>query len=167
MVGHKEEPLTSLAVAGFGRAEYSCLNAVAHCFQCWDEGGELPVDVPRHVLAEETERPAFIDDPDDVRHEEPLAVRAEPVTGNAVVLTRNSGSDEMNTATPRASIEGGKVRPDRRWSQVARLHTVDQLRGGRRFPLHVSDATRSGDGEADSELKGSCPSAKPDAVPGT
>jgi len=156
-----------MAVSSSARAEYSCLNAIAQCFQCWDEGGELAGRVPRHVLAEETERPALGNDAHDLVDEEPFIVRAEAAPGDTVGLAGIAGSDAMNPSTPRSSVEGGKVRPDRSWSQVTRFHAVDQLRGCRGFPLHVSDATRSGHGKLDAKLEASGSGAKLDDVPGT
>lgn len=63
----------------------------------------------------------------------------------------------MNAAAPWSSVEAGKVRPDRRRSQLTRFHAVDQLCGRRGFPLHVSDATRSGHGKVDAEFEASSP----------
>ena len=156
-----------MAIAGFRRAENSSRNAVTQSFQWSDEGGELAGRVPRDVLSEETERPALGHDAQDLVDEEPLVVGAAALSGDAVGLAGISGSDAMNAAAPRSSVKGGKVRPDRCRSQVARFHAVDQLRGGRGFPLHVSDATRSGHGKLDAEAEPAGSGAELDDVPGT
>lgn len=166
-VGHDDDPLASMAVTGFVRAEYSCLNAVAQLFQWRDDGSELSRSVPCDVLSEETERPALANDADDLVDEKPFVIAAAHLSGLAIRLAGIAGSDAMNASTPRSSVEGGKVRPDRRRSQVTRFHAVDQLRGGRCFPLHVSDATRSGHGEFDTESESSGSGAQFDDVPGT
>ena len=63
----------------------------------------------------------------------------------------------MNAATPRAAIEGGKVRPDRRLMKPPRFHRRDQACGGSGFPLHVTDAPASlspmMEGEQDAEFE--------------
>lgn len=156
-----------MTVSGFGRAKYSAFNAVAHSLQCWDESGELPVGVPRDVLAPETERPALIDDAENLIDEEPIVEYPKTLSGDAVSLAGITGSDAMNSATPRSSVEGGKVRPDRRRIQVSRFHATNQRRSCCGFPLHVSDCTRSGHGEFDSKSETACPGAELEHIPGT
>jgi hypothetical protein len=156
-----------MAVAARRRAEYSCLNAVTQSLQWRDEGGELAGGIPRDVLAEETERPALVDDAKHLVDEEPLVGGAEPLSGDAVGLAGISGSDAMNAATPWSSVEAGKVGPDRRRSQVARFHARDQCGGCSGFPLHVSDANRSRHGELDAEPESAGAGAELEDVPGT
>lgn len=105
-------------------------------------------------------RPALIDDAQHLIGEEAVVVGAAALAGDAVGLAGIAGSDAMNATTPCSSVEGGKVRPDRRRSQVTRFHAVDQLCGRRGFPLHVSDATRSGHGELDAETEAACAGAE-------
>lgn len=156
-----------MAVAARRRTEYSCLNAVTHSLQCRDEGGELPSGIPRDVLAEETERPAPGDDAQHLIDEEAFVGCAKSLSGDAVGLAGIAGSDAMNASTPRVRVESGKVRPDRRWSQVARFHARDQCCGGGCFPLHVSDAARVRHGELDAEPEPAGPGAQLEDVPGT
>src|SRR6266446_4293797 len=115
-----------MAGSDLGRAENSRRNAIAHPLQCRDDGSELTVRVPRDVLAEDTIRPALADDPQHLVDEEAVVVGSEPLSGDAVGLAWIARSDAMNDAAPRSSVEGGKVRPDRRRSQVARLHARNQ-----------------------------------------
>lgn len=170
-LGHDEQSLALHGVAGRGRAEYSCRNAVAHCFQWRDEGSELAVSVPRHVFAEDTIRPALVHDAQHLVDEEPIVGGSLSLSSDAVGLARVSASDAMNDATPRSSVEGGKVRPDRRGSQFTRLHARCQKRGGCGFPLHVSDAARSVSGklggEFDAEPEATSAGAEFDDVEGT
>lgn len=152
-VGHDEHALSAMAGTDAGRAEYSSRNAVAQPLQCRDDGGKLPIGIPRDVLAEDTIRPALVGDADDFGSEEAIALASEAAPGDAVVLAGISGSDAMNAATPRSSVEGGEIRPDRRRSQLSRFHARDQCSGRICFPLHVSDAARVGHGKLDAELK--------------
>jgi len=152
-VGHDKQPFPEMAGADFRRAEYSCRNAVAQPFQTRDECGELPVDIPRDVLAEDTIRPHFLDDPQQLVDEPPIVVLAPPPSGDAVRLARVARSDAIHDATPRSAVEAAKVRPDRRLMKGAFAHARDQNRGGIGFPLHVHDTARSGSGNPDAELE--------------
>jgi hypothetical protein len=112
-VGHDEQPFPPVAGADLGRAEYSSRNAVAHSFQCRNEGCELSVCIPGDVFAEETMRPQAIDVAEHLVDEPSLVVSSFSLSGHAVGLTGVSRSDAMNDATPRLRIEGAKVSPDR------------------------------------------------------
>jgi hypothetical protein len=99
--------------ADLGRAEYSRRNAIAQPLQSRYEGVELSIGVPRDVLAEQTTRPALGHDSQDLLDEEPVVAGSEVASDFAVWLARVSRSDAIHEATPRSSVEGGKVRPDR------------------------------------------------------
>lgn len=146
-----------MASADLGRAEYSRRNAVSHPLQTRDQCRKLSVDVPRDVLAEETSRPALVDDAEDLIEQEAVVVGPQLEAGVGVRLAGVARSDAMNDATPRSSVEGGKVRPDRRVIQCPGRHTRDKNRGGIGFPLHVSDAARVGSGDADAEFESADP----------
>lgn len=135
------------------RAEYSDRNAVTHCFQCRDEGGELSVRIPCDVLAEDTIRPAAVHGAEKLVDEPAVVGGAEAPPGDAVGLAGVARSDAMNDSTPRSRIEGSCVRPDRSRMKPPRRHARDQACGGRGFPLHVSDTASSGLGNSDAELQ--------------
>ena len=80
--GHDEQSLASHGIAGFGRAEYSCRNAVAQPFQWRDDGVELSFRVPRHVLSEDNIRPALLRDADDFGREKSLSLGPGALSGN-------------------------------------------------------------------------------------
>ncbi|MEM6493322.1 MAG: hypothetical protein AAF650_02985 [Pseudomonadota bacterium] len=148
-----------MAGADFLRAEYSRRNAVTQSFQCRDEHGELSVGVPRDVLAEDTMRPALARDADDLIGEEAIVGGASAFSGDAVGLARVSRSEAIHRSTPWLSVEGGKVRPDRRRMKPPAFHSRDKTRGCKGFPLHVSDAARFGHGDADAKFEPSNPGA--------
>jgi hypothetical protein len=152
-VGHDEQSLSAMTGPHFGRTENSCRNAVAQSFQCRDEHPELSVSVPRHVFAEDTLRPALRDDANDLIKQEAVVSLPLPLSGDRVGLARIAASDAIHDATPRSSVETGKIRPDRRVMKFLAFHSRNKIRDGMGFPLHVSDAARSGHGNADSELK--------------
>lgn len=160
-----------MAVPGFGRAEYSDRTAVAQPFQCRDEHSELAVRIPWHVLSDDTIRPALIHAAHDMADEEPVVVLAEPLSGNAVGLTGIARSEDMNEATPRSSVEGGEVGPDRSRMKPPRFHRRDQRSGGSGFPLHCTDEAASlspiAESEVDSELESADAGTDGEDIPGT
>jgi len=120
--GHDEQSLAPHGVAGFGRAEYSCRNAVAQSLQWRDKGRKLSAGVPRDVLSEDKIRPALGGNAADFGGEEAFAIGPGALTGNRVVLAGIARSEDMNEATPRLAIEGSHVRPDRRRMKPPRFH---------------------------------------------
>jgi hypothetical protein len=170
-LGHDEQSLAPHGVSGFGRAEYSCRNDVAQSLQCRDEGRKLSIGVPRDVLAEHKIRPALGGDAADFGGEEALSIGPGSLAGDAVVLTGIARSEDMNEATPRSSVEGEQVGPDRSRTKPPRIHRRDQACGGCGFPLHVTDAAASlspgVEGEQDSELEPSGAGAEGEDIAGT
>lgn len=166
-VGHDEQPFASVARADLGRAEDSARNAIAHCLQWSDQGVQLSVDVPRDVLAEKTRTPAVIKHPEESVDEPAVVGRTALFAGNAVGLAWVARSDAMNEATPRSSVEGSCVRPDRRRMNPPCLHARDQRRDRRGFPLHVTDASRSGFGNSDAKFQPADPGAEAEQMDGT
>jgi hypothetical protein len=79
-LGHDEQSLAPHGVSGFGRAEYSCRNAVAQPLQWRAEGAKLLRCVPRDVLSEDKIRPALIGDADNLGSEEAFALCSSPLS---------------------------------------------------------------------------------------
>jgi len=156
-----------MARADFLRAEYSCRNPVAQPFQSRDEGVKLSVRVPEDVLAEDTMRPALGDDADNLVDEEPIVGGPEPLSGNAVRLARVAANDAIHDATPRSSVEGSKVRPDRRRSKASFDHARNQSRSCRCFPLQVSDANCAPDRKLDAKAQSAGSGTEAEHVVGT
>lgn len=63
------------------------------------------------------------------------------LSGNGDVLAREAAKHAVHQSTKRPSVEGGHIRPERRWSQVALVHARSQDFAGVGFPLHVNDAS--------------------------
>jgi hypothetical protein len=58
-----------------------------------------------------------------------------------VRLAWESGSEAIQFSAPAASVEGDKVRPDRRLIDGTLFHKRDKLRGCRSFPFDVSGSS--------------------------
>ena len=170
-LGQDEQSLPAHGVAGLGRTEYSRRNPVAQSLQWGDDGPELSVRVARDVLPEDTIRPALGGDAVDLGSEEALASGSGALPGDAVVLAGIARSEDMNVATPRSSVEGEHVGPDRSRMKPPRFHARDQAGGSCGFPLHVTDAACSlsamVEGELQSELEPTDAGADGEDVPGT
>ena len=75
--------------------------------------------------------------------------------GNAVGLTRNSGSDERNSPTPRLAVEGEQIRPNRTRVQPPFLHARRQDGTGKSFPFDHTDCASAWKRQSDSEVESS------------
>lgn len=152
-VGQDEEPLAPVAGSDLTRAENSARNAAAQSLQCWDSDRKLPAEVPRHVLAEEHRSPALIEDLDRPVEQPTVVGFAKALSGNAVSLAGIARQDAIHRAAPCSSVESSQVRPDSSRMKPPRFHARDKTCGRAGFPLHVSDATRSGFGNSDAEVE--------------
>lgn len=165
-VGHDEQPLASVGETEFLRAEQSDRNAATQSFQCRDEVSELPVRVPRDVLAPETTSPAAVKGVDHAIGEPSLVGITEAAAGDAVGLAGIARHDAIHCATPCSCVEGGKVRPDRRRMEPPVFHARDQDRCCRGFPLHVADAASRWLGKSHAEVESSDACAEGKKSPG-
>jgi hypothetical protein len=102
--------------------------------------GQAPADVSWHVLKKNESRPALVNDSCDLRPEVPRVGCPELLAGDGERLTRVSRRDEIHRSTPRASVEGSQVIPERRRIQAFRFHEADKRGGGKCLPLDVTDA---------------------------
>jgi hypothetical protein len=126
----------------------------------------LSVRVPRHVLTEDKIRPALLGDPADLGSEEALSRGSGLLSGDAVVLAGVARSEDMNEATPRSSVEGEHVRPDRSRMKPPCFHRRDQARGGCGFPLHEAYRASVRKRQTDTEFKSSNAGAEGEDVDG-
>lgn len=106
---------------------------------------------------------------------ENLISNSQRLDGSIPLLSENLGpggeageppSDEIHCSTPRASVEGSEVRPDRRRIQPPFFHARCQDRGRKGFPLDVTDCADSRAGGSKSEVDSSDPGAEGDGVEG-
>jgi len=123
----------------------------------------LSVSVPRHVLAEEGNSPAGREDFDRAIEQPPVVKLAAPLSGKAVTLAGVSRSDEINASTPASSVEGAHVRPDSGRMKPARFNAFGQARGGRDFPLHVTDRASVRQSQTDAKVQPADPGAQREA----
>lgn len=99
-------------------------------------------------------------DPGDVRPEPSLIIDTSTGAGGAERLAREPGSDEIHAATPRCTVEGDKVRPDRRLIQVRRFHPGHESGRSVGVPLNVSHGSGVDSGEPEGKLEPSISGAE-------
>jgi hypothetical protein len=109
-----------------------------------------------NVFAEDKNWPDVVNDVSDPRPKPSRILLAKVVTCDADGLAGVSGSDAMNFATPRLSVEGRYVAPDRSFVQDSFLHTLDHDRAVKRFPLNVTADSSLWDSKSESKFKSSC-----------
>ena len=110
---------------------------VAVALELGEDGGKS-ASCSADVLPEEERGFALVGDADLLEEEAAaLAVEADALSGNGKVLTRCAASDAIHDATPRASIEGGEVVPDRSLRQGLLRHPGHEAGRGEGFPLDV------------------------------
>lgn len=154
-VGHKEEPPPEVRRSDLGRAEHSPLRIEPEAGQGCENVSEPSNNDAWHVFQEDETGSNLAKYARDVGPQPALVLEAATLAGWAEGLTRESRSNAIHDATPRLTIEGGDVRPDRSRSHGTRLHRRDQVCCGEGFPLHVTDAARADASELKSKLESS------------
>lgn len=105
----------------------------------------------------------------DIWPEVALVVFTAAMAGETERLAGVAASDKIHDSTPRASVEGSQVTPDRRRSQATLLHLRRQSGDGERFPLHHADRASaaepsSSSSSVEAEVKPSTPGAQADGT---
>lgn len=105
------------------------------------------------VLAEEEPRVRLARDAPDVRPEMTGVMQPPPFAGDAEGLTGVPRSNEIHCATPRSTVEGGDVVPDRSLVQGRVSHPRHEHGRAVGLPLNSAHQTMVGAGELDAEVE--------------
>ena len=121
------------------------------------------------VLEEAPGGLALPDHSSDIWPEVAGVVLPVAMAGETERLAGVAASDEIHDSTPRASVEGSQVTPDRRRSQATLLHLRRQSGDGERFPLHHADRAsasepRSSSSSVEAEVKPATSGAQTDGM---
>jgi hypothetical protein len=152
IVGQEEDSGALVRGADITRSNDGPRAAIASDLEVLTDGGKSP-SCSGDVLPEE-ERCLALDGDPGVLEEEPGAAAVEPnaLPGDAEILARCAASDEIHEATPRASVEGAHVVPDRSLCQLRFFHPGHEAGRGKGVPLDVHHRLHSaGAGEAEIE----------------
>ena len=112
------------------------------------------------VLQEDESRSHVTDEPSDGRPEPPVIVSSTLLPCGREGLAGEPGSDEIHAATPRCTVEGGEVRPDRSAIQVRLFHPGHESGRCEGVPLNVSHGSGGDSGESEGELESSVTGAE-------
>jgi hypothetical protein len=167
-VGQDEEPRPSVGSACLERSEHTPLRIEPEVGQGSENGAEAPVRSEAwDLLQEDDSRSHHANEVEEVVAQPSLVAASFALSGEAVGLAGESRSDDVHASTPRASVEGSQVRPDRSRSHGVRFHRCDQVRCGEGFPLHVQDWLNLEAGESQSEFEPSVAGAEGGETLGT
>lgn len=124
-VGHCEdkEALPFMARADLRRREQSSLTRKAQSVKVSPNplgaaAGEHAAD----VLDEDEPRARLDDDATCGRPEVARVFALEPLSGKTVRLARYAANEAVHASTPASAVEGSGIAPNRRWSEMSRLH---------------------------------------------
>jgi len=145
-VGQEEDTGALVRGANVTRANDGPRAAIASLFEVLADAGNNP-SCSGDVLPEEEWGLALDGDPDVLEEQAaPAAIQPSAFPGKAEVLARRSSSDEIHQATPRASVEGANVVPDRRRTQERVFHPSHENGRCEGFPLDVHQRLHSAGG---------------------
>ncbi len=125
------------------------------------EVGKIPADTVEpsesnksgDVLQEHESRSHVSHDPGNVRPEPSLIIDTVTPSCGRERLTVETGSDEIHSATPRATVERADVIPDRSEIQVRLFHPGHESGRCVAVPLNTSHGSYVEAGEAESEFE--------------
>lgn len=137
-VGQEPEALAAVRGTNGGRGVQTPLSIEPEAGKAVEDFGESISNKLWHVLQHDESRSHLTHDPFDDRPEPPVIVSSTSGTGRGERLAGEAGSDEIHAATPRSTVEGVEVIPDRRRIQGRVSHPRHE--DGRRvaLPLNVS-----------------------------
>ena len=137
-VGHEPEPFAFVRGANGGRGEQTPFRIEPEVGKVGEDVREPESNKLGDVLQQDESRSHVTDDPCDVRPEPSIIVNSTLPSGRRERLAGEAGSDEIHPSTPRATVEGDQVVPDRSLIQPRLAHPLHE--DGRRVgvPLNVS-----------------------------
>lgn len=154
-VGQDEEPATPVACARFSRREQARFWRKAQADQLVEDLGQSQIDVALDVLEEHPLGSDLSDDAGGLRPEMAGIVRSASFAGDAEGLAGIAGSNEMNSAAPRAAVEGSQIVPDRRWIQRLVDHPGHERGRSVGFPFDETHSPIAGFGDVKTQVEAS------------
>jgi hypothetical protein len=160
--GEPEEALPTMRSAHVLRAEQNRRKAVTHALYVAGDVVEADAQMSGDVLAEDAARGALGGDAGELGPEPARICGAELLAGRRAGLARVAAHDEIHCATPRSSVEGSEVSPERSRIEGSVFHARSQNAGSRDFSFHVADRASAWHCESQTEVKTSGASAEGD-----
>jgi hypothetical protein len=162
VVGHSEkpEPFASVRCANGGRREQTPLRIEPEVGKVGKDVRQPESNKLGDVLQEDEARSHVSDDPGDVGPEPSLVIDTSTLPRLREGLAGEAGSDEIHASTPRRTVEGGEVGPDRSAIQDLVCHPRHESGRCVGVPLNVSHGSGGDAGEPESELEPSVAGAE-------
>lgn len=151
---HEEESVAMVRRSNIGRSESAPLSIIPERGKVFEDDFESARAERGNVFNEDQSRLNLLDDSGELLPE-PASLPSDAcaLSGNGDVLTREAAKDDVHQATKWLAVEGGHIRPNRRWVQVVFLHARSQDFAGVGFPLHVSDRSALSNCQLDAEVE--------------
>jgi hypothetical protein len=128
-------------------------------------GNKLSCEQAADVFEEHERGFHLADNPGDVVPEIPGVLCGSSASGEGERLARESGRDDIHSATPRATVERSHVIPDRSRGQAAVEHACRQDPRDIGFPLDVTNTSVGiSEGKSEPEFEPSSPGTKSHAI---
>lgn len=156
-VPHEPEPRAEVRGANGCRAEQTPFRIEPELGKVVEDMGEPESNKLGDVLQQDESGSQVSDDGCDGWPEPALIVSSTLLPSRAERLARETGSDEIHSATPRAAVEGGEVIPDRSLIQTRLRHPLHENGRCVGVPLNVSHGSypcHGSEGELESSVAG-------------
>ena len=156
-VGPDPDAFPSVRGANGCRAEQTPLRIEPELGKVMEDVGEPESNKRGDVLQQDESGSQVSDDGYDGWPEPALIVSSTLLPGRAERLARETGSDEIHSATPRSSVERGEVIPDRSRIQTRLRHPLHENGRCVGVPLNVSHGSyppHGSEGELESSVAG-------------
>lgn len=137
----------------FTRCEQARFNAIAQLLKLSADVGKSQAEMPLDIFAEHPFGTDLSDNPCDVRPQVARIVGPALLAGETERLTGITGSDKMNTVTPRSAVERGNVAPERSVSQGLISHPRHESGRGVAFPFDVTNSSIAALGDVQPEVE--------------
>lgn len=156
-VAHEPEAFALVGGANGRRGEQTPLRIEPEVGKIGEDVREPESNKLGDVLQQDESRSHVTDDPCDVRPEPPVIVSSTLPACDRERLAGEAGSDEIHSATPRATVEGDEVIPDRSLIQPRLAHPFHEDGRCVGIPLNVSHGSypcQGSEGELESSVAG-------------
>lgn len=166
--GQDKEALTSMRRPDVRSSEQKARAPVAQPLKVCLDGGEPEGNMTGDVFEDDQRGLALGDDSSHGGPDVPWVAAAAALAGDAEGLARVAGCDAIHAATEEPAREASYIAVYRRRIQRSRLNLLRQTRGGKAFPLHVSEcASTSPAREVESAIEPSDSGAEGEVRQGT
>ena len=140
--GEDEDSLSLVRRSDIGRSEHTPFRIEPERGKVGKNVGEPKRNVPCDVLEESQAGSRLGEDASDLGPQMSLVGISESFACLAERLAGVSACDEIHASTPRTSVEGSEVRPDRSAIQGLVFHPGHEDGRGEGVPLDVANASR-------------------------